>query len=241
MTIDKQSPIPIYHQLEEQIKKKIESGEYKPGEAIPSEREFAEELGISRMTVRQAITNLVNEQYLYRIKGKGTFIAEQKLEQKLTGLTSFTEDMLARGLTPSNSIIHFEIIPAKESLAKELEIPEYSPIYEIKRVRLAEGVPMALEKTYISANLVKGLTEKIVQASLYQYIEKELNLKIGKARQIMEASIANDEEIKLLEIDKHSPILLMKRVTHLENGKPFEIVKSSYRADRYKFMIDLER
>lgn len=239
--IDKQSPIPIYHQLEEQIKKKIESGEYSPGDSIPSEREYAEELGISRMTVRQAITNLVNEQYLYRIKGKGTFIAEQKLEQKLTGLTSFTEDMLARGMTPSNKLIHFEIIPAKESLAKELDIREHSPIYEITRVRLAENVPMALEKTYISANLIKGLTEKIVQASLYQYIEEELDLKIGKASQVIEASLANKEEIELLDIDKHSPILLMKRITHLEDGNPFEIVKSSYRADRYKFMIDLER
>ncbi|GAA0292618.1 GntR family transcriptional regulator [Gracilibacillus halotolerans] len=239
--IDKQSPIPIYHQLEEQIKKKIESGEYSPGDSIPSEREYAEELGISRMTVRQAITNLVNEQYLHRIKGKGTFIAEQKLEQKLTGLTSFTEDMLARGMTPSNKLIHFEIIPAKESLAKELDIREHSPIYEITRVRLAENVPMALEKTYISANLIKGLTEKIVQASLYQYIEEELDLKIGKASQVIEASLANKEEIELLDIDKHSPILLMKRITHLEDGNPFEIVKSSYRADRYKFMIDLER
>ncbi|WP_163580654.1 GntR family transcriptional regulator [Gracilibacillus saliphilus] len=239
--IDKQSPIPIYHQLEEQIKSKIENGEYKPGDALPSEREYAEQLNISRMTVRQAITNLVNERYLHRIKGKGTFITEQKLEQNLNGLTSFTEDMKARGMEPGNKLINFEIIPANQSLAEQLHIPEHAPIYEIKRIRLAENIPMALERTYISANLIKGLTDDIVQNSLYQYIENDLGLKIGKASQIFEATIANEEEIEYLEIPEHSPVLFMKRTTQLENGTTFEVVKSSYRADRYKFMLDLER
>ncbi|WP_066187179.1 MULTISPECIES: GntR family transcriptional regulator [Gracilibacillus] len=239
--IDKQSPIPIYHQLEEQIKGKIEKGEYMPGDSLPSEREYAEELNISRMTVRQAITNLVNERYLHRIKGKGTFITEKKFEQNLSGLTSFTEDMKARGMKPSNKLVNFEIVPAKKSLASQLNIPEHSPIYEIKRIRLAEDIPMALERTYVSANLIKGLTDDIVQSSLYQYIEDDLQLKIGKASQLFEATIANDEEMEYLNIPEHSPILLMRRITQLEDGTPFEVVKSAYRADRYQFMLDLER
>ncbi|GAB2532607.1 GntR family transcriptional regulator [Gracilibacillus alcaliphilus] len=239
--IDKQSPIPIYHQLEEQIKSKIEKGEYKPGDALPSEREYAEQLNISRMTVRQAITNLVNERYLHRIKGKGTFITEKKFEQNLNGLTSFTEDMKARGMTPSNKLISFEIVPAKKNLANHLNIAEHSPVYEVKRVRLAEDIPMALERTYISANLIKGLTDNIVQSSLYQYIENDLGLKIGRASQLFEATIANDEELEYLNIPENSPVLLMKRITQLDDGTPFEVVKSSYRADRYQFMLDLER
>src|SRR5690625_3562970 len=198
--IDKNSPIPIYHQLEENIKSLIKNGNLKPGDIIPSEREYAEKYEISRMTVRQAISNLVNERLLYRIKGRGTFVMEKKIEQNLQGLTSFTEDMRARGMQTSNQLLSFKIIPANKSLADDLGISEHGPVYEIKRVRLADQIPMALEKTYISANLVKGLTEEVVQDSLYKYIEDTLRLKISGAFQLMEAAVANEEEVKYLEI-----------------------------------------
>ncbi|GAA5416502.1 HTH-type transcriptional repressor NagR [Paraliobacillus ryukyuensis] len=239
--IDKQSPIPIYHQLEEKIKQLIETGELNPGDILPSEREYAEQFQISRMTVRQAINNLVNERFLYRIKGKGTFVMEHKMEQPLRELTSFTEDMKARGLQPSNRLIHFEILPASAELAEKLGIKEHGPVYEIKRIRLAEDIPMALERTYISANLVPGLTEDIVKDSLYAYVERVLQLKIKGGTQMIEASISNEEERGYLEIEEADPILLMQRISLLEDGRPFEVVKSSYRADRYKFIIDLQR
>ncbi|GAE93211.1 transcriptional regulator [Gracilibacillus boraciitolerans JCM 21714] len=240
--IDKSSPIPLYHQIEEVIKQGIEHGEYQPGDVLPAERVYAEQYQVSRMTVRQAITNLVNERYLYRIKGKGTFIAEPKLEQNLKGLTSFTEDMSARGMKASSKISKFDIIPANRSLAEQLNVDMHTPIYEIKRVRLAEEIPMALERTYIPANLIKGLSEERVLSSIYKYAEEQMGLKIKSATQTLEATIANKEEIKLLEVDQGgAPVLLMKRTSKLENGQTFEIVKSSYRADRYKFMIDLER
>ncbi|WP_163538774.1 GntR family transcriptional regulator [Gracilibacillus sp. YIM 98692] len=239
--IDKNSPLPIYHQLEEGIKKKIESGEYQPGDALPAERIYAERFNVSRMTVRQAITNLVNERYLYRVKGKGTFIAEPKLEQKLTGLTSFTEDMKARGMEASSKLIKFEIIPSNKRLAQQLHINEHSPVYEIKRIRLAEDIPMALERTYIPANLIKGLTENIVKHSLYQFAEDKMGVHIKSAKQTLEASMANKEETKYLEIEDQSPVLIMDRISTLDNGIVFEVVKSTYRADRYKFMIELNR
>ncbi len=160
--IDKNSPIPIYYQLKQYILKLIETGELQPGDAIPSEREFGERFGISRMTVRQAITNLANERVLYRVKGKGTFVMAPKLEQSLQGLTSFTEDMKARGMKASSKLLSFGIISADENLAKELEIKENDEVYEIKRIRLAEEIPMALERTYISAHIVPTLTEEIV-------------------------------------------------------------------------------
>lgn len=239
--IDKNSPIPIYHQLEENIKSIIESGDLKAGDIIPSEREYAEKYQISRMTVRQAISNLVNERLLYRVKGRGTFVTDQKFEQDLQGLTSFTEDMKARGMKTSNQLLNFEIIPANKSLAKELGIKEHGPVYEIKRVRLADNIPMALERTYISANLVKGLTEDVVQDSLYKYIENTLHLKIAGGFQLIEAATANEEEAEYLQIPETSPVLLMKRTTQFDDDTVFEVVKSSYRADRYKFMIDLKR
>ncbi|MFC6600901.1 GntR family transcriptional regulator [Ectobacillus funiculus] len=112
----------MYYQLEEQIKKQIESGELQPGDMLPSEREYAELINVSRMTVRQAMNNLVDGGYLYRQKGRGTFVAEKKVEQELGSLTSFTEDMKARGLVPSSKLLSFEIIPAPEKIANQLQI-----------------------------------------------------------------------------------------------------------------------
>ncbi|BBU37902.1 MULTISPECIES: GntR family transcriptional regulator [Aeribacillus] len=239
--IDKSSPIPIYYQLEEFIKKQIENGELQPDQAIPSEREYAERYQISRMTVRQAINNLVNEGYLYRQKGRGTFVSKQKVEQRLHGLTSFTEDMLERGMKPSSKLLSFEVIPAGLETASHLKLKKNAPVYEIKRVRLADDVPMALETTYVPANLVKGLTEEIIHQSLYSYIEEKLNLVISEAFQQIEASIAKESEIKHLQIEKGSPILLILRTSYLHDGTPFEFVKSAYRADRYKFVHTLKR
>lgn len=239
--IDKHSPLPIYFQLERLLRQQIDQKELLPGDPIPSEREYAEQLGISRMTVRQAITNLVKEGLLYRQKGRGTFVAEKKLEQKLSGLTSFTEDMQARGMKPASSLISFEIVPADAKTAERLFIKEHAPVYEITRIRLADDVPMALETVYISANLVKGLTEKITSSSLYQYIENELKLDIKRAVQSIEAAAATEKEHQHLLVQKNAPILLIERKTFLADGTPLEYVKSSYRADRYKFIIDIDR
>jgi GntR family transcriptional regulator len=239
--IKKNSPIPIYYQLEEHLKELIENGELKPGDAIPPEREYAEKYQISRMTVRQAFTHLVNAGYLHRIQGKGTFVAERKIEQTLQGLTSFTEDMKARGLKPGSQLIQFEMIPATTQIASQLSIQEYAPVYEIKRIRLADDVPMALETNYISANLIKGLTEQIVNQSLYSYIETQLGYQIDHASQVIESSIADQIEAEHLKIKKGSPVMLIQRNTFLQDGTPVEFVKSSYRADRYKFMIQMKR
>ncbi|MFP3511900.1 GntR family transcriptional regulator [Peribacillus sp. SIMBA_075] len=239
--IDKNSPLPIYFQIEEQIKRQIENGEFQAHDALPSEREYAEQFGISRMTVRQAINNLVNDGYLYRQKGRGTFVADKKLEQQLNGLTSFTEDMKARGLNPSSKLLSFEIIPANKKIASELHISLHAPVYEIKRIRLADDVPMALETVYMSANLIKGLTEEIINLSLYQYVENYIKLKIDYASQTLESAIASELEVTHLAIPKDSPILFIQRNTFLIDGTPLEYVKSAYRADRYKFTITISR
>ncbi|WP_404470231.1 GntR family transcriptional regulator [Sutcliffiella horikoshii] len=239
--IDKTSPIPIYYQLESYIKNQIEAGFILPGENIPSEREYAESYGISRMTVRQAINSLVNEGLLYRKKGSGTFVSEKKIEQPLQGLTSFTEDMKKRGMTPTSKLIHFEVIPANSFISSELKISEYAPVYEIKRIRLADGEPMALETNYLSANLVKGLTEEEVKASIYSYVEEKLGLRITHAEQLIESVRASEEHEKLLFIEKDHPMLYIQRNTFLHDGTPLELVKSVYRGDRYKFQIKMER
>lgn len=239
--INKQSPIPIYFQIEEHIKQLIEKGELKPGDAIPSERSYTETFQVSRMTVRQALSNLVQSGYLYRQKGKGTFVSERKIEQTLQGLTSFTEDMKARGMQPGSRLLGFNLVPASSTIAAKLKIAEHDPIYEIKRIRLANALPMAYETTYISANLVKGLTEEIVNQSLYHYIERELNMTIHHATQTIEAAIVGKDVMDELNLEKGAPVLLIQRHSFLANDQPLELVHSIYRADRYKFVIDMNR
>ncbi|KZE64685.1 phosphonate metabolism transcriptional regulator PhnF [Fictibacillus phosphorivorans] len=238
--IDKKSPMPLYFQIEEAIKQKIEKGEWITGTMISSEREFAENYEVSRMTVRQAINNLVNDGYLTRQKGKGTFVSAKKIEQKLLGLTSFTEDMRSRGYRPASKLISFQTISANQRLAKALEIPENQKIYEIKRVRLANDIPMAFETTFVPAQLLYLQESHIKEGSLYSEVENA-GFKIDYATQSLEASIARDAESEILEITKGAPVLLIERQTFLTNGMPLELVHSVYRGDRYKFMIDMKR
>ncbi|MGC4377780.1 GntR family transcriptional regulator [Fictibacillus sp. Mic-4] len=239
--INKHSPVPIYYQIEQSIKNLIDKGDLKPGDMIPSEREYAENYQISRMTVRQAINNLVNDGYLIRQKGKGTFVASQKIEQKLLGLTSFTEDMKARGHVPSTLLLDFKKIDATNELAVNLNVQMGDALYEIKRIRLADGFPMALETNYMPVQLVHHLTEEVAKGSIYQFVEQRLGLEIDYATQELESSVARETESELLNIAKGAPVLHIKRRTFLKNGCPLEFVHSIYRGDRYKFVIDMHR
>ncbi|WML46959.1 GntR family transcriptional regulator [Neobacillus sp. PS3-34] len=239
--INKSSPIPIYHQLEAYLKEQIENSSLHADEMIPSEREFAERFQISRMTVRQAINNLVSDGYLYRQKGRGTFVSKQKVEQALEGLTGFTEDMLERGMKPSSRLLSFNTIASGSQVAHQLQVAEKDLVYEIFRVRLADGIPMALETTYIPIALVPGITEDNSNHSLYKYIENQLSLKISEATQEIEAAIARKPEADHLDIAAGAPVLLIMRTACLQDGTPFEFVKSVYRADRYRFIHRLKR
>lgn len=231
----------MYYQLEEQIQQMIDSGQLKPSNILPSERELSDTYKISRMTVRQAIINLVNKGYLYRLKGKGTFVSEMKLEQDLRRLTSFTEDMTLRGLNPGSKLLKFTIIEPSSDIKSKLHLDVNEQVFQIQRIRLANDQPIALETTYIPEKLVPDLNEEILNTSIYQYIEKTLQFSIGHATQIIESSKANDLEILHLQLEQGDPVLLIERQTFLENGTPLEIVNSTYRSDKYKFKINIKR
>jgi GntR family transcriptional regulator len=239
--LDRQSHIPMYAQIEEELKRRIKDGEVAVGSAIPSERELTEQFGVSRMTVRQSITNLVNEGLLYREKGRGTFVASPKVEQPLNGLTSFTEDMKARGLTPSNKVIRFEKAQPEPDIAQELQLAAGDEVYTVERIRYANEKPMALERTYLPVKLFPILNEQALDGSLYSLIEQDQQQSISHASQRMEAALVRKEEAELLQIAMPSAILIIERVSYLTNGTPFEVVRSIYRADRYKFITEIQR
>ncbi|OLP65329.1 HTH-type transcriptional repressor YvoA [Bacillus pumilus] len=241
MFIDKQSPIPMYHQIMENLKKQIEDGTLAPDTLIPSEREYAERFGISRMTVRQALSNLVNEGYLYRQKGKGTFVSREKFEQPLQGLTSFTEDMRQRGLKASSELLDFNKIACPAHLFSSLQLADSDAVFELKRIRFANDEPMAIETSYIPEKFAGTLTKEHLTGSLYEYIENHTGLAIAHATQELEANVATKGEAHLLSITTGAPVLSITRTTYLQNDLPFEYVLSVYRGDRYKLIHTMER
>lgn len=239
--VNKSSHVPVYIQIVELLKEKIVHGEYTIGSTIPSERELAETFHVSRMTVRQSITQLVNSGLLYREKGRGTFVAIPKFEQPLNGLTSFTEDMLARGMEPSSHIIAFKKQVPTFDIREDLNLKDGDEVFSIDRIRNADQKPMAIERMYIPVKLFPNLIEKQLQGSLYNLVENQYGLEIGNAIQQLEASIVTKEDAKYLNLDTSAVVLLIKRMSFLSNGQPFEVVRSAYRADRYKFITEIRR
>src|SRR5260370_13733399 len=148
--IYRNSPLPRYYQLREIMRERIRSGEWKPGDLIPSERELGETYGISRMTARQAITDLVNEGLFYRERGKGTFVSQRKVTHQLIHLTGFTEDIRARGQRPGTKVISATMQLADEETAEKLRISLGTPIFRLQRLRLADGEPLAIELSQIN-------------------------------------------------------------------------------------------
>ena len=192
--IHRNSPIPIYHQLKEILLKKIRTGEWQPGALIPSERELCETYGISRMTARQAITDLVNEGVFYREQGRGTFVTRNKITQQLIRLTGFTEDISARGQHPSTRTLSAVMAPADELCAERLRVAVGTPIFCLQRLRLADGEPLAIEFSHLNFKGCERLLEEDLEhQSLYRVLESKFGLPLMEADQELEAGLAAAE------------------------------------------------
>jgi GntR family transcriptional regulator len=237
--IDLNSPIPKYYQLKEIIRDMIENDELGVGQVIPPESTLSEEYGVSRMTTRRAIVELVNEGLLYRVQGLGTFVAEPKVLQGTGRLTSFTQDMRERGMRASSKILEAGVEGAGPVVARLLQIEPGDSIVRVKRVRNAEDKPMALETSHLLHDVGKAVLEAdLATHSLYEELGKA-GLRIATAEQSYEAVLVSEEESGHLGVPPGSPALLLRRVTFDATDRPFEYVKSVYRADRYRITANL--
>ena len=238
----KDAPIPLYYQIKTRLLESIETGQLKPGDRVPSERELTTHFNVSRMTARQALTELENQGYLYRLQGKGTFVATPKLDQPLAGLTSFTEDMRRRGLEPGAQVLSAEEVPAGRKAARALGLSETALVFRLERLRLAGGDPMALEIAHVPAALVPGLAEEgALERSLYGLLRERYGIRLIRATQSLEAVAANEYEAQVLHVKEGTPLLLLERVSRDEQDRPVEFVRSLYRGDRYRFITELNR
>ncbi|HZS76023.1 MAG TPA: GntR family transcriptional regulator [Ktedonobacteraceae bacterium] len=240
--IYKNSPVPRYYQLKEIMREHIRNGEWKPGDLIPSERELSEKYGISRMTARQAITDLVNEGLFYREQGKGTFVSNRKITQQLIHLTGFTEDIRARGQKPGTKVLSAEMAPADEETAEKLRIEKGTLIFRLRRLRLADDEPLAIELSQISFKGCERLLEEDLEhQSLYRVLETKFGITLMEADQELEAGLASSEEAQLLKIPAGSSVLYIRRITYTERNQPVEYAKSVYCGNKYTFYTHMKR
>ena len=238
--IDKNHPLPMYFQLKEFMREKIASGEWKPGDMVPSERELSEQYHISRMTARQALSELATEGLLRRMQGRGTFVAEPKIEHGLTRLTGFTEDMKARGLQPGAQLIRLELIQPSLLPMRALQIAPDEQIVLLERLRLAGAEPIALETSHLHfSGVEKLLGEDFENNSLYRILSQKYQISPARAEQKIGADLCSRREQALLKIEEGAPVLRNKRITFDQWGRPFEYTESAYRADRYVFQAEL--
>jgi GntR family transcriptional regulator len=234
--------LPRYYQLREILREQILGGQWSPENRLPSERELSEQYGLSRMMVRQSVTELVKEGLLYREQGKGTFIARPKITQQLLRLTGFTEDIKARSQRPTTKVLSAEMWATDSSVAENLRIKEGQLIFRLRRLRLADNEPLAVEMSLVNfIGCEKLLEEDLEQNSLYRLLETKYGLPPAEAEQELEAGLAREDEANLLKIEVGGPVLLTRRVTYTERGQPIEYAKSVYRGDKYKFYTRLTR
>ncbi len=234
------SAYPKYYRLMEHIRAGIAQGVWKPGDAIPSERELSERFGISRMTVRQAIHRLVQEGLLRREHGRGTFVATPKLRQHLTRLTGFTEDMRQRGLRSRSQVLRLEMVEPSPDAATALRIRPWQSVLLLERLRLAGEEPIALESCYLHfPGNTRLLARDFTASSLYRTLVEEFEVIPSRAEQQVEAVLATARERKLLHLPPNSPVLRNRRVTYDQHDRPFEYTESAYRGDRYVFYVEL--
>jgi GntR family transcriptional regulator len=237
--IDPTSPVPKYFQLREILLDLIEEAELPVDAPIPSERELCHRYRLSRMTVRQAVDHLVSEGRLYRVPGKGTFVARPKIEMPLR-LVSFTEDMRARGLEPGARDLDRRTIPANIHLARVFGVPPGSGVHVVERLRTADAEPMAVERSHIPSGAAPNLLDiTLSDVSLYDVLEKRFGVVFDAGEQTIEAGIADTADARLLDLPRGSAVLLLQRRSFM-NGTCVELAVSTYRADRYQLRSALE-
>jgi GntR family transcriptional regulator len=211
------------------------------GGALPSERQLSVDLGVSRLTVRAALDELVREGYLVRRRGSGTFVREPKIAQELT-MTSFSEEMRRRGMTPGSRTLSLTTTTAGAYLGRSLHVSPSERVVVAKRLRLADGESMAIETLHVPESLVPGLTPKdLEQGSFYELLADRYGITIVGGMQTIEPTVTNEEESSALDVPLHSPAFQFERTTRSETGEIVEFVRSIYRGDRYRLVSELNR
>ena len=234
--IDKSSVLPVYYQLAKIIERDIYDGRYKPGETLPAEHELADKYGISRMTVRRAISELINAGMVYAEKGKGTFVAKPRLENVIFELKDFHEEIKKMGMKPSAKLLSVKIVKADEVLVKKLEIPLHTRCLYFRLLLSANDEPLIYENKYV----VYAKQKPILESELKDPSLSGLAALHGDhfpiiSKRVLHASVVTGEESSILEVPLNTPVFVVEQILYDTEKKPIGWGKSVCRGDRFKF------
>lgn len=227
-----------YAKIRNDVRNKIISGKYKPGTLLPKESEMILKYNASKLTVKKAMDELVNEGLIIKRRGSGTFvkglstedIEKLKVVNQFQGSSAFFVDKVVE-----SRILVFEVVKSEPEIMERLGLSEISDLYHVVRTRLIDGEPYVIESTYMPVDLIKNLTFEICSGSIYEYIEDELGLTIGSAHRRIEARKGTDEELVELGGKSGDPVVLVSQVGYLSDGRTFEVSMNVHRYDKYAF------
>ena len=238
--IDKGTPIPLYFQLKNIILKYINEGNLKPGDSIPTEMELAQIFDISRTTIRQAITELVMEGYLTRVKSKGTFVQRPPIRQEyIRSVRASHEHIRQQNMVPRTKILELHEDTADGEIPEELKIETGSPIVKMMRLRFANEEPILYTENYLSIFAKKILDVDMEKCGLFEFLDRDDKTRITKSVRTLSAVAANEEDAKLLNMKIGEPIQLSKSISYNQFGIPIEYAIVRFRGDRNIFTVEL--
>lgn len=241
-TLSRSGPLPLYHQLKTVILREIEAGRWQPDEQLPTEHELARRFRVSKITVRQALRELAGAGFIRREQGRGTFVERRKLQQGPRELTSFTDEMRRHGLVPTSRVLDQEVVAAPDEIAALLTTEPATPLFRLRRLRLADGEPLGIQTAFLPLDLVPRIeTSRFANVSLYDFLQSQYGLQPATARETYCVAQLKREEADLLRVPARSPAMTAERISFLSDGRPLEYVRSVMRGDRYKVVIDLTR
>jgi GntR family transcriptional regulator len=242
VAIDHHSPLPLYAQVEAIIASSIADGTFPSGSRLPNEDELVERFTVSRTTIRQTIQNLIRRGLIEIRRGKGTFVTQPKITQEFTELSGFVEDMQSLGRQASARVLDKQIVPASESIARQLALTTGALVVRIQRVRLADKAPLSFDETY----LPREIGEKIIENDLeteptFSLLEQKYKVPLLEAEYRLEAVSADATVARALRIAIGSPIFLIERTSYSVGQQPIDYEKLYYRGDQIRFVTRLAR
>jgi len=235
----RQAGTTVHAQIEDWLADAIAAGTLTPGDRLPSEHDLAAWLGVSRMTLRHALGELAQRGLVSRAVGRGggTFVAEPKLEQDLTTLAGFSEQLRRHGKVAGARVLAAAQIPASAAAAAALELGEDECVIEVRRIRLADGKPMVIEHSLFPAGLFPDLLECRLDGSLYELLDERYGLRPYRARESLEPVIAGVREAEALEVEEGTPLMLVERTAYSVAGRPLEFARDLFRGDRTRVVM----
>ena len=236
------SSTPLYSQLKELLRDRIVEGVYPPLSKMPSEHTLCRDFSVSRITVRQALGDLQKEGLIFKVHGKGTFVAKPKAFQNVSQLKGLGESLQEQGLEVINRLVHLQTIPCPKRVAQRLQLTEHEPVVQIKRIRLINREPTSLEITYLPLALGERLKNAdLVSRDIFLILENDCGVELGHADLGIDAILADHETALLLAVEEGSPIMRIERLTHDQQGRPIDYEHLYYRGDAFQYRLRIDR